>query len=153
DGLDEVAVEARRHGPRAVVLLGPARQGHEGDALQALLAPERPCDVVTALVGQADVEEDDRRTELSRRGEGLAAVVGQADLVALELQEQDEPFGGVRVVLDHEDALRLRPRRLGARRGRRWRLAGNREQDAELRALAGAAALRLDLPAVQLNEA
>ena len=67
------------------------------------------------------------RYDLSDR-DRLRAIVGRADIMAQELEQPGEPFGGVGVVINHKDTggmlsvpagrAGLRPFNAGTRRGR-----------------------------------
>src|SRR5690349_11515923 len=114
DRLGEMVIETRLARAPAVLFLAPAGDRHDQDGVAALGA-QAPRDLVARQLGHADVEEHDVRIEIARRLEGLEPVVGDAHHVAAHLEQHAQALGGVRVVVDNEDAMRGGARRLHAR--------------------------------------
>ena len=77
------------------------------------IAAELAGDLVAVHAGQHDVEEDEPGSEVAGDLEGLAAVVGDLDVVPGELEQPGHAPGGVDVVVNDEDP------RAGRRGGRR----------------------------------
>ncbi len=104
EGLREVVVGALLDPPHhvaRVVLCGEDQDRH--------VVPRRagaPSDLEPAHLRQHQVEDHqvERPVRIRELRDGLAAVVGDHDLVALGLEVEAEPVGDVGVVLHHEDA-------------------------------------------------
>ena len=77
-------------------------------------------DLVAVHAGQADVEQDDVGAVVAGGVDRVAAVVGDADVVALDAEQPGHRAGGVGVVVDDQDPG-PGPRRVARRRAARRR--------------------------------
>ena len=102
-------IEARRLRLLLVLLAAVAGQRDEKGPRRVLLA-DATRDLEAVEHGESDVDERDVRLELVDEPQGLESVRRHLHVVAGELEEHLEAAGGVRVVLDDQDAEAARRR-------------------------------------------
>src|SRR5690606_39307996 len=90
----------------------PAGEGEQPDRAAVGARPDAPGHLVAVDVRQADVEKHDLRPKVLHRAQRFACAVDRLDLVAVELEDETQTFGGVAIVVDDEHAAR----RAGGRR-------------------------------------
>jgi hypothetical protein len=86
--------------------------GHRDDerAAELGMTAQIARDIEAIDLRQADVEENGIGPVLAGGGEGAWAVMGEKSLVSPELNERCQADGGIYVVIDYENAKRLRKR-------------------------------------------
>src|SRR5262249_24167834 len=106
DRLRQMMVEPCLQGALLILLLAPACEGDEDQALAPGLLTEMACCLVTVHLWHADVQKHQFRPKTLRALYSFETVVGDADLVVHHRQHQPQAVGGVPVVVhDKKTAL------------------------------------------------
>src|SRR5512133_1215992 len=149
--LGQVGVEPGVRGAPPIVRQAVAAQRDEVRAAGPGLAAQRLRDRVAVHLREPDVAQHDVGRELPGALQPVGPGVRHGHLVPLDLQREAEALRGVDVVLDDEDAARVRG---GCRRGGRDRARGRRQRQPhdQLRAGAPARARGFDRASVCLDE-
>ena len=106
DGLLQVVVDAPEGVRHARVLVAPAGDGDQDQVVAVALA-QAPRELAAVHAGQVHVEQDAVRLVLLDHRQGDEAVVHDAHVVAVHLQDLAEDFGDVVVIVDDQDADRV----------------------------------------------
>ena len=99
-----MVVEARLASALLIFLPSVSRQRHKKSLPTRGMLAQAPRDFIAVYVGQSHVDEGDVWHELGGEVESRRPGVGGAHLVSHRVEQKDETFGNLYVVLHHEDA-------------------------------------------------
>src|SRR5512135_1166966 len=110
--LGEVRVEARGERTRAIVGAAVTAQREQANSFGARRRPHAPRKLVAVDAGKSQVDERRIERRLERLAQAFDAVPRGLDAMAQGLQHRAQRLACILVVLDDEDAVRLRRSRL-----------------------------------------
>lgn len=103
DGFHEVMIEPGVSGSFACVVFTVSCEPDDQDITGFRVGSEFGGDLITVKDRQADIEQDEPWTQLSRGFNSIAAVVRDDDIESREFEERCDRRGGVEVIVDDED--------------------------------------------------